>query len=460
MGRYDDPLLTYLRRGEYPGLTRFKGMDESLFVGPKGEVAAVLKSVLESPNIKTAESIVDAAESEKKESPFTLDDTPKSLAYYSAANIEKLYAKVGEAITSSRPLGLKSLTQLIASHLHLTWQNIFTSGIAVPTNSPSASPTAPNPRYQTAAPKPPQLPPLRRLPAHEVYTIGAVPHPYTISTLDALKSKPNISWIRRESPRDAWITALTSSLFPETISTTPRLLRFKEAVASDEDAPQEGKGAKGKGTKGGAARSLWLPAEQAIPKDIEWHFGFAIPDLATYADQQSADAVSDEVDTTDVLPPLHASKDGPIPTQDELSLELPLLHRAQAIVLSGTKSEPQPRFASLPKIPESQPEPKPQQPRGDNNPADSPETKDKEDKTQPQHKFEDIARAKANHNHDNNNKVTTEDLHLRDASEAWNLADTEAWRFTRAYLARKGVERRKWEGRRGSMLGAGSEGSD
>jgi hypothetical protein len=34
---------------------------------------------------------------------------------------------------------------------------------------------------------------------------------------------------------------------------------------------------------------------------------------------------------------------------------------------------------------------------------------------------------------------------LRGAIEAWNLADTEAWRFARAFLARSRVERLKWE---------------
>ena len=29
--------------------------------------------------------------------------------------------------------------------------------------------------------------------------------------------------------------------------------------------------------------------------------------------------------------------------------------------------------------------------------------------------------------------------------EAWNLADTEVWRFVRAFGARKAMERAKWE---------------
>jgi hypothetical protein len=31
------------------------------------------------------------------------------------------------------------------------------------------------------------------------------------------------------------------------------------------------------------------------------------------------------------------------------------------------------------------------------------------------------------------------------AVEDWNLADTEAWKFARAYSARRRMERKKWE---------------
>jgi hypothetical protein len=40
---------------------------------------------------------------------------------------------------------------------------------------------------------------------------------------------------------------------------------------------------------------------------------------------------------------------------------------------------------------------------------------------------------------------TPRDDKIRGAIEAWNLADTEAWKFARAFLARSRVERLKWE---------------
>lgn len=43
---------------------------------------------------------------------------------------------------------------------------------------------------------------------------------------------------------------------------------------------------------------------------------------------------------------------------------------------------------------------------------------------------------------------------IREVAEAWNLADTEAWRFVRAYRARAKVERLKWEEKEKKFAGA------
>ena len=42
----------------------------------------------------------------------------------------------------------------------------------------------------------------------------------------------------------------------------------------------------------------------------------------------------------------------------------------------------------------------------------------------------------------------------REMVEAWNLADTEAWRFVRAFMARERVERTKWEEEERAFAGA------
>ncbi|KAL2147960.1 hypothetical protein VTI28DRAFT_15 [Corynascus sepedonium] len=435
MGPHNDPFLTYLRRGEFPGLTRFKDLDDGLFVGTMGEVTAVIRTVMDNPESKKAEGVVEAVESAKDGGWFTLDDAPKSLAFYSGSKLEAIYPKVGQAIAASHAAGTRSLTQLINSHLHLTWQSTFTNGISVVKPLPHHTTFLITPAYELAqrlahcpeSPLPDTCPPNRPdcrpcddskpmkistpssySPENALYTIGTVPHPYTISTLNHLKTQLSIAWIRRESPRDAWITSLTSSLFEDSMSTTPRLIRFKEAVASDETSPAEAKGKEkgpkgGGGISGGAYRSLWLPAEQPIPEDLDWHFGFVLPDRASYAEDGNAAGIHQQQFGPPI--PLHSPQDGPHPTESDLALEPALFSRAQTIVLSSSSSSSHSRIPDLLKSSISKESAQKQQPAA----------------------------------------VTKEDLALRDAVEAWNLADTEAWRFARAYLARSLLERRTWE---------------
>lgn len=48
---------------------------------------------------------------------------------------------------------------------------------------------------------------------------------------------------------------------------------------------------------------------------------------------------------------------------------------------------------------------------------------------------------------------------VKEMVEAWNLADTEAWRFVRAFAARERVERMKWEEEERAFAG-GEEGRE
>ncbi len=55
-------------------------------------------------------------------------------------------------------------------------------------------------------------------------------------------------------------------------------------------------------------------------------------------------------------------------------------------------------------------------------------------------------------------KVPELDTRIKDAVEAWNLADTEAWKFVRALGARETVKRREWEAEEKKF--AGGEGDE
>ncbi|KAJ6161152.1 hypothetical protein N7470_004548 [Penicillium chermesinum] len=57
-----------------------------------------------------------------------------------------------------------------------------------------------------------------------------------------------------------------------------------------------------------------------------------------------------------------------------------------------------------------------------------------------QHEYEIISKAR-----EILNTAKGEGVNMKDVAEAWNMADTEVWRFVKAYRARSVVERQKWE---------------
>lgn len=392
MGPYDDPLLNSLRRAEFPKLTRWKDLDDGLFTGPKPEIAAAIKLALASPHLKSVKGLVSAVNYDKAENPFAVDDPPASLAYYSPKVIETKYTKIRDAIRDERSEGLGALHQLINSHLHLTWQTQHPAGIAVVKPLPHHTTHLIAPAYNLAtllarcpdSPLPGSCPPNRptctpcnpektlpvTTPPHlsnttGLYTIGVVPHPYTILLLTS--PLVDIPTLRRDAPRDPWITALTTTLLPTGYSAAPRLLLFKSTLAAHELTPRS---------------TLFLLAERDAPDDLDWtYLGFLLP----------PGGGSD-------LPPQHDASAGPLPSPEELDAEPAALSTARTVVDVGGRRRP---GQKLP---------------------------------------------------------TAEQTAVREASEAWSLADAEAWRFARAYLARKGVERRRWEEREAKYAdGMGSE---
>ena len=450
MGPPEDPLLAFLRRAEFPKLTRWDGLADGLLAGPKPDVAAAIRRALASPRIHEADNILTAAlqtddsdsDSDSDPSPgplFAVDDTPQSLAYYSARQTQTLYPKVGEAITEARAPGLQSLRQLINAHLHVTWQNLYPDGIAVVRPLPqhaAATRYLAGPARELAArlarcpesPMPETCPPNRpkcrpctggdgngnvgaalkiTAPPHyddaaaTVYTIGTVPHPYTTATLTSQRARVDVAWIRRSAPRDAWITALTAQLFSPSIPAAARVLRFKESVASSSSSSSSSDSNSKTHPDPATSpppstRSLWLTAEHPPPSepDLDFHFGFTLPPLPPHSSSSSSSFFDDDDNDNEND---NDHDNSPPQGQRQLSLVPELVTRARAVVLAPST------------------------------------TKDKK-KTQPP-----ASGAKKT------SVPRPEDIVVRDAAEAWSLADTEAWRFARAHLARKSVERRRWE---------------
>ncbi|RFU25404.1 hypothetical protein B7463_g10942, partial [Scytalidium lignicola] len=391
MGPQEDNLLSFLRRGEYPKLTRFEKLGDGLFVGSKAEITAALKKTLENPELRNAKDLISAMPKKV----FDLDPFPEALAFYDIQTITEKYPKVAQEIAADKPKGFQVLNQLIVSHLHNTWQNTFSSGIAVLKPIPKHTTALVAPALQLAqylaqcpeSPMPSSCPPNRPkcrpcVASHPMkvstpgfyrnistlYTIGAVPHPYTFATMSGFRESIDIPWIRRESERDLWITTITKELLGTGLAAAPRVIKFKEAMASSY----------------GASHSLWIIAEKEIPHDLDWFFGFAIPRNITDTGKSETPVPGPERRPK----PEHDPKDGPIPPEDEKEMEQIIFQKAK-----------------------------------------------------------DFAK-----------KRTSEEEMITGVIEAWNLADTEAWKFARAYLARAGMERSSWQEEEKKYAGgAGSE---
>ncbi|KAK3713794.1 hypothetical protein LTR37_008280 [Vermiconidia calcicola] len=398
MAHYDDALLSFLRKGEYPALTRYQDLENGLFVGSNGAVEEALNAALGSPGLEEVSSITALIPQDL----FKIDPDHDGIAFYSTSTIAENYVPIKHKLENddTRSDGLAMLPSLINSHLHQTWQNWFSSGIAVLkpiaqnttgliepaidiatnlsqcANSPipaSCPPNRPNCKpCVSSTPVRVITPPVFRN-TSTLFTIATVPHPYTLQSLIHSKRDMDMKFIRRNTTRDTWILATTKELLGTGISSFARLANLKDAVASEY----------------GSARSLWLTAEDPLHvsnekdlEDLNWFFGFQIagPRLKTGKSETPVPGPERRP------PPPKQEFDGPAPDEEKLRQQRMLVENAKPLV-KGTPKEL---------------------------------------------------------------------MRKRDVIEAWNLADTEAWKFVRAFGARRGVERRKFEEGEAKYLGRGS----
>jgi hypothetical protein len=191
-----------------------------------------------------------------------------------------------------------------------------------------------------------------------LYTIGTVPHPYTLNSLHYTRDSLDANFLRRVG-RDQWLAALTKDLLDDERSATDRVVLFKEVVASPVSA----------------ANSLWLTAERISHEDLDWIFGFDLPQSASPSDE-----------------PSHPSEDSDIVVFPRAGMPAPI---------EGVEV-PEERWI-----------------------------KNEEERLQKAREA-----------------IKSTDKHWQGVVtmvEQWNQADTEAWRFSRAFSARRRQERKKWE---------------
>ena len=389
MGDWDNELLAFLRRGDYPPkLIKYEGLGSGLFVGNKEAINKALKQVLFDPKLNASETLLQAMPKD-----FFTTDIASSVAFYDSKTVASTYKAVHEQLKKDEATGLSMLEALMTSHLHTTWQNRFSSGVAVlkplpehstaliataidlarnltqcswtpipsscPPNIPGCKPCV------ASRPLPIATPPYFRNSTRTLFTIGTVPHPLTMTSLHYQQPKLSAKFVRRLglNTRDQWLTTVTKELLGDGVGGESRIVRFKEAVS---------------GTWG-AQRSIWLTAERESHKDLEWVFGFAIP-----RDDNSFKPHTSEtpVPGPERRPPA-PKQDGTETKGEVLQKEVGLLNSCREALKSKVRQQ----------------------------------------------------------------------IQLREAIESWNMADTEVWRFARAWSARRRIERQKWEEEEGSYGG-------
>lgn len=406
MGAYNDTLLSYLRRGEYPKLTRYDGLGIGLFAGDKTSINAVLTTALKSTHLQDYKTLIEAIEPQE-EAIFTVDEKPTAIAFYESSTMAETYKSLFSTLAEDRPAGLLALAQLITSHLHQTFLATFLSGLTIlnpyeRTNSllilpaaniaqalktcpPSPIPSSCPPNKSKCTPCSPLIFPITMPSSHSnstnIFTIGTIPHPYTLTSLLARSKDITIRHIRRETDRDPWLYAITNKTLGSFISGQSRVLPFKESVASE----------------WGSARSLWITEDRTPSRrDLEWRFGFSLPVYNS----------SNLLTSTNVLLSSSSPSTGGAMSQSELAArERSTRHQRDIISTS-------------------------------------------------------IQILQLGVHNKKNKKKSGPQITIRDAVEAWNMADTEAWRFVRAFGAREAVIRRKWEVEERQFAGGGGGGRD
>lgn len=398
MSDYDNAMLAFLRRQEYPELSRVESLHNGIFFGEGAAVNEAIKKAVNSDLLKNVtenkDKIAQLAKNEGgamvgllASADIMVDTKANSIAYYSTDNIATKYKTVAEKLTNTTQVeGLQSLADLINSHLHLTFQETYSEGIAIAKPLPEHTTAL---MYETidiarnltqcpSTPMPKSCPPnrqkctpcdpnktmkMRLLSSYKnssgLYTIGTVPHPYTLNSLHYTRDTLDVSFIRKIAERNLWLIALTKDLLGENHSEGYRVVDFKDAVAAPKSGPN----------------SLWLTAERVTQADLDWIFGFNLPQTAS--------------------------------SGGELGAKL----GDSGLIVSPRPGMPLPIEG-----------------------VDAPEERWIKNEEERLRKAREALQSK--------------DRHMQEVIamvEDWNMYDTEAWKFARAFSARRRVERKKWE---------------
>ncbi|PQK12945.1 hypothetical protein BB8028_0003g15600 [Beauveria bassiana] len=344
----DYEFLPSLRRGQYNILSRAGNMSSALFWGSREQVHAAVQTAMDSANLDSASSLLDILTADV----IREQETPPVLAFYNATTIAKKYPKLALDKNKHRFGSLRN--ELINAHLQSSWQNSYALGIDVIKPFPEhmntmvrnatdlANALASCPPTPLAGSCPPNIPkcgpcgattplvintPKTFMNESNVFTIGMVPHPWTRTALANMQNGFNASIIH-EDVRDSWLSSVTEGLVGSHRSRYSQVLQFKKSVSGDT----------------ADTRSLWFTVEDPFPTELDWYFGFSIPQKIIDDGRSESPVPSDHINDKD-RPDLAF---GPKATTElDRERELVVLERARDVVALPRATTDTRRRASL-----------------------------------------------------------------------------------------------------------------
>lgn len=294
---YDDDFLVALRNMGSEFRTIKAAHTFALLAADRDVVNSALDASMNAQKLAHVDSILELVPDK-----FLQENKTNSIAVYDSDTLRTRYASVWKELQREPATGKLLLRDLINSHLHVNFFNNFIAGIQVVHPFAEQTAVSANPLNKLASvlancsafasPILNSCPPNRRscvpcspqhtletkevgyyTPNPALFTIGLVPHPYTLATFVRDAAYVNASFIRRKMPRDEYTTTVSEYL-------------FKHHLTSEETAVATLK----KNIAGPSkAKNLWFPVEwfsaeegeDNLPNDIlddlEWHFGFLLP---------------------------------------------------------------------------------------------------------------------------------------------------------------------------------------
>lgn len=290
MGTAGDPVIPFLRRCDYgQSITRFTGLGSALFAADSTLIKAVVNNITSIDPSTIPEDITSPADLAADF--FSVDPNPSSIAYYSRKVVSEKYAT----------LEPHQLPKLINAHLHSHFLSQYPGGVQVLNPIKSLSDIFSLNPYILAqklsqcpeSPIPDSFAPQKteeRVSCDKdnirfatqyanntnAFTIGGIPHPMTLQGIMNDRLVPDLNWIRRNSPRDVFVKAITERIAEKGTGSGYRAVKLKELIAASLTSSLQSS----TGTSSGVAVSIWGSLEKTWDlKELEWTVGFTFSDI-------------------------------------------------------------------------------------------------------------------------------------------------------------------------------------